>query len=185
MIGHEGREAYMKTFGGTHQALKRETMVVLKEGAEMTLDGVRIQVLYAPAENLIGGNTGNEFSNLIRVSYGQQSFLFTGDLAKEHEQILCKGGTALHSTVLKVGHHGSNTSSSEEFLRAVNPQWSVISVGYGNSFGHPKPEILARIHNCTNSRLLRTDKHGAIVFTTDGEQLRVNTQVVYDKENGG
>ena len=185
MIGHEGREAYMKTFGGTHQALKREPMVVLKEGAEMTLDGVRIQVLYAPAENLIGGNTGNEFSNLIRVSYGQQSFLFTGDLAKEHEQILCKGGTALHSTVLKVGHHGSNTSSSEEFLRAVNPQWSVISVGYGNSFGHPKPEILARIHNCTNSRLLRTDKHGAIVFTTDGEQLRVNTQVVYDKGNGG
>ncbi|WP_232219172.1 DNA internalization-related competence protein ComEC/Rec2 [Anaerovibrio sp. RM50] len=181
MIGHEGREAYLKTFGGANPAVKTEPLVTLKEGKEMTLDGVRIQILYAPEENKTGGSTGNEFSNLIRVSYGNHSFLFTGDLSLEHESILCSRGTALESTVLKVGHHGSSTSSSENFLKAVKPQWSIISVGYGNSFGHPKKEILDRLEQCTASKILRTDENGAVVFYTDGEKLRVNTQIVYDK----
>lgn len=181
MIGHEGQGAYLKTFGGLNPAVKTEPMVILKEGTEMNLDGVRIQVLYAPEENKTGGSTGNEFSNLIRVSYGKHSFLFTGDLSSEHEGILCSRGTPLESTVLKVGHHGSNTSSSEEFLKAVKPNWSVISVGYGNSFGHPKKEILKRLGNCTDSKVLRTDENGAVVFYSDGEKLRVDAQIVYDK----
>ena len=181
MIGHEGQGAYLKTFGGLNPAVKTEPMVVLKEGTEMNLDGVRIQVLYAPEENKTGGSTGNEFSNLIRVSYGKHSFLFTGDLSSEHESILCSRGTPLESTVLKVGHHGSNTSSSQEFLRAVKPKWSVISVGYGNSFGHPKKEILQRLESCTDSKVLRTDENGAVVFYSDGEKLRVDAQIVYDK----
>lgn len=181
MIGHEGQGAYLKTFGGLNPAVKTEPMVILKEGTEMNLDGVRIQVLYAPEENKTGGSTGNEFSNLIRVSYGKHSFLFTGDLSSEHEGILCSRGTPLESTVLKVGHHGSNTSSSEEFLKAVKPNWSVISVGYGNSFGHPKKEILKRLGSCTDSKVLRTDENGAVVFYSDGEKLRVDAQIVYDK----
>ncbi|WP_276840049.1 ComEC/Rec2 family competence protein [Anaerovibrio lipolyticus] len=181
MIGHEGQGAYLKTFGGLNPAVKTEPMVVLKEGTEMNLDGVRIQVLYAPEENKTGGSTGNEFSNLIRVSYGKHSFLFTGDLSSEHESILCSRGTHLESTVLKVGHHGSNTSSSQGFLRAVKPKWSVISVGYGNSFGHPEKEILQRLESCTDSKVLRTDENGAVVFYSDGEKLRVDAQIVYDK----
>ncbi|WP_143272073.1 ComEC/Rec2 family competence protein [Anaerovibrio sp. JC8] len=179
LIGHEGVANYRRTFGES-PAVRRESMTVLQEGTEMTLDGVRIQILYAPAENKTGSNTGNEFSNLIRVSYGQHSFLFTGDLSKEHEAILVQRGTPLASTVLKVGHHGSDTSSSEAFLRAVKPKWSVISVGYGNSFGHPREEIISRLHRCTGSEILRTDEQGAVVFATDGEKLRVNTQIVYD-----
>ena len=181
MIGHEGQGTYLKTFGGSNPAVKTEPMVVLKEGTEMNLDGVRIQVLYAPEENKTGGSTGNEFSNLIRVSYGKHSFLFTGDLSSEHEGILCSRGTPLESTVLKVGHHGSSTSSSRDFLRAVKPKWSVISVGYGNSFGHPKKEVLQRLESCTDSRVLRTDENGAVAFYSDGEKLRVDTQIVYYK----
>ena len=181
MIGHEGQGTYLKTFGGSNPAVKTEPMVVLKEGTEMNLDGVRIQVLYAPEENKTGGSTGNEFSNLIRVSYGEHSFLFTGDLSSEHESILCSRGTPLESTVLKVGHHGSSTSSSRDFLRAVKPKWSVISVGYGNSFGHPKKEVLQRLESCTDSKVLRTDENGAVVFYSDGEKLRVDTQIVYYK----
>lgn len=181
MIGHEGQGAYLKTFGEANQTVKTEPMVTLKEGTEMTFDGVRIQVLYAPEENKTGGSTGNEFSNLIRVSYGNHSFLFTGDLSIEHESILCSRGTALESTVLKVGHHGSSTSSSENFLKAVKPQWSIISVGYGNSFGHPKKEILDRLESCTDGKVLRTDENGAVVFYSNGEKLRVDAQIVYDK----
>ena len=140
-----------------------------------------VQVLFAPEKNQLAGNaTGNEFSNLIRVSYGKHSFLFTGDLTAEYEKTLIKQGKILNSTVLKVAHHGSSTSSTEEFLRVVSPEWSVISVGYGNSFGHPDSRVLNRIKACTDSEILRTDKNGAVVFFTDGENLRVDTQIMYD-----
>ena len=82
-------------------------------------------------------------------------------------------GTQLGSTVLKVGHHGSRTSSSEAFLQAVNPRWAVISCGYANSFGHPHKEIVQRISDVTGAELLRTDEKGAIVFRTDGKSMKV------------
>ena len=173
LIGHEGQAVYRKTFGESNPAVGQESYGVLQEGTEMSLDGVRIQVLYAPVENTTGGSTGNEFSNLIRVSYGQHSFLFTGDLSADHEKVVLERGIAVESTVLKVGHHGSNTSSSTDFLQAVKPHWSVISVGYGNNFGHPKPEIVQRLARYTKQKIFRTDKHGAVVFRTDGQRIRV------------
>lgn len=178
MIGHEGKNEYIKTIGLKHNGLRDGLLVPLKEGAIMELDGVRIEVLYSPEAGKVlagAGAGGNEYSNLIRVSYGKASFLFTGDLVTEQEAELIKRGINLRSTVLQVGHHGSHTSSSAEFLQAVKPVWSVIPVGYGNTFGHPHEDILERLREETSAEVLRTDQQGAIVFRTDGEHMSVET----------
>lgn len=178
-IGHEGAGDYLKTFGTGELGKIKKLMVPLQEGSSIELDGVRIDMLYSPESRKVQESqlqaTGNEFSNLIRVSYGEASFLFTGDLIVEQEQQVLANGTNVASTVLKVGHHGSRTSSSQEFLTAVNPGWAVISCGYNNSFGHPHKEILNRLTSCTKAEILRTDQQGAIVFRTDGKSIKVES----------
>ena len=177
MIGHEGAGEYLKAFGRGEAGRTEKLLAPLKENTYMELDGVRIEVLYSPERReVMQGSveaTGNEYSNLIRVSYGDASFLFTGDLVAAQEAELLRRGTSLRSTVLKVGHHGSRTSSSEGFLQAVKPGWAVISCGYGNSFGHPHKEIVQRIADVTGAEILRTDEKGAVVFRTDGKSMSV------------
>lgn len=178
-IGHEGAEDYLQAFGTGKIGKIKKLLVPLQEGSSIELDGVRIDILYSPESRKVQEShlqaTGNEFSNLIRVSYGEASFLFTGDLVAEQEQQVLANGTNVASTVLKVGHHGSRTSSSQEFLTAVNPVWAVISCGYNNSFGHPHKEILHRLTSCTKAEILRTDQQGAIVFRTDGKSIKVES----------
>lgn len=178
-IGHEGAGDYLQTFGTGEIGKIKKLLVPLQEGSSIELDGVRIDMLYSPETRTVQEShlqaTGNEFSNLIRVSYGEASFLFTGDLVAEQEQQVLANGTNVASTVLKVGHHGSRTSSSQEFLTAVNPGWAVISCGYNNSFGHPHKEILHRLTSCTKAKILRTDQQGAIVFRTDGKSIKVES----------
>ena len=111
-------------------------------------------------------------SNLYRVSYGAASFLITGDLVKEDEIKLVENGVDLSATVLKVGHHGSKTSSDEAFLKKVAPKYAVISVGEDNSFGHPNDETLKKLKT-VGAKIYRTDKDGAVFFYTDGKKLRV------------
>lgn len=183
VTGLEGTDTYLKVFGGGNNTIRKELITPMKEGNSWILDGVQIQFLHIPAptdksskdNRLTSEQSGNEFSTVIRISYGNASFLFTGDLGKEQEASLMEKTTDLSSTVLKVAHHGSRTSSSEEFLRAVNPKWSIISAGYENSFGHPHHDVLERINTVTDSKLLRTDLNGAIVFETDGNTIKVST----------
>ena len=178
-IGHEGAGDYLQAFGTGELGKIKKLLVPLQDGSSIELDGVRIDMLYSPESKKVQESqlqaTGNEFSNLIRVSYGEASFLFTGDLVAEQEQQVLANGTNVASTVLKVGHHGSRTSSSQEFLTAVNPGWAVISCGYNNSFGHPHKEILNRLTSCTKAEILRTDQQGAIVFKTDGNSIKVES----------
>ncbi|MBE8950393.1 MAG: DNA internalization-related competence protein ComEC/Rec2 [Quinella sp. 3Q1] len=136
-----------------------------------SVDGVQVEILFAP-----NVGTGNEISNVYRVRYGDVTFLITGDLVKEIEAEILRAGVDVSATVLKVGHHGSATSSSEEFLRAVKPKCSVICVGYGNNFGHPRAEVLERLKNLP-TKIYRTDRDGLIKFKTDGKTLRVETFV--------
>lgn len=166
----EGREAYRLSLqlpAGT-QAVLTEA----EEGTRYVVDGVTIEVIFAPKHLDAKGQAGNEASNVYRVSYGKASFLFTGDLIAEKEKKLLAQGKKVKSTVLKVGHHGSDTSTSEEFLAAVAPQWGVFCVGADNSFGHPKPEIVKRLEKA-GVHSYRTDKDGAVVFYTDGQKMRV------------
>jgi competence protein ComEC len=112
----------------------------------------------------------NENSVVIKISYGKTDFLFTGDIGYLAEDIILKHSDLLQSEVLKVGHHGSRTSSKPAFLAAVRPQYAVISSGAFNRFGHPDHEVLQRLQSSA-IHVLRTDISAALLFSTDGEQL--------------
>lgn len=132
-----------------------------------------IEVLY-PFENLLGQevkNTNNT-SVVIKLIFGQNSFLFTGDVYKSVERKLIKEGIDLQSNVLKVGHHGSKTSSAEDFLEKVKPEIAVISVGLENSYGHPYPEVLEVLAKY-DIKVLRTDELGDIKIISDGNQIKI------------
>lgn len=121
-----------------------------------------------------GSGTKEEQSNLnlssivIRTTYGEQSYLFMGDAEEENE--LARNWS--QTTVLKVGHHGSDTSSSIAFLNQVKPEISIISVGEDNSYGHPKQAILNRLQEI-GSKIYRTDKSGTILLISDGKKIEI------------
>ena len=172
----EGREAYAQSMGiGSADPLLQKLQPV-QEGAVYEVDGVRIEVVYAPSLSVKGDESGNEASNVYRVVYGKASFLITGDLTKENEKVILEKGSNIRCTVLKVGHHGSDTSSSEEFLQAAGPSYAAICVGANNNFGHPKAQVLERLQGI-GAKILRTDRDGEIKFCTDGKTMRVETYV--------
>jgi competence protein ComEC len=115
----------------------------------------------------------NDSSLVFRLAYGEVSFLLTGDVEADGEEALLRSPYPLQSTVLKVAHHGSRTSSTLPFLEAVDPAASVISVGARNPFGHPSPEVIARL---SDDSIFRTDEHGSVKFETDGRRLWVKTE---------
>lgn len=137
--------------------------------------GVRALVLH-PEEPLIHGSSSdvNLNSVVVRLTYGQVSALFTGDVEGLIEGKLVENGDELRSTVLKVAHHGSRTSSRPEFLDAVSPQVAVISVGSWNPFGHPHAVTLDALA-AVGAHMYRTDRHGAVTVETDGRSLWVRT----------
>jgi competence protein ComEC len=113
----------------------------------------------------------NNTSLVLKVLHGRVSLLLTGDAENEvEEQLLDSYGPFVQSILLKAGHHGSITSSGEQFLHAVRPRIAAISVGRGNKFGHPSPEVLRRFRGMeVDAR--RTDLEGALVWTSDGASL--------------
>ena len=109
----------------------------------------------------------NDTSIVLRIVYGETSFLFTGDMESSAEADLLDAGAVLQSTVLKVGHHGSSTSTSYRFLREVAPKYGVISVGVGNQYDHPNEDVLSRLRDA-DVLLYRTDMQGDVVCVSDG-----------------
>jgi competence protein ComEC len=108
------------------------------------------------------------------MQHGQRSFLLTGDVEHAAEaQLLARQRESLRSDVLKVAHHGSRTSSTDELLRAVAPWLSVISAGRGNAFGHPHAEVEQRLLR-QSQRLLRVDRAGGVRVESDGKELKVS-----------
>ncbi|HOE57906.1 MAG TPA: MBL fold metallo-hydrolase, partial [Bacillota bacterium] len=130
--------------------------------------GVRMDFLLPGEESK---SDENENSLVGMLEYGDFCALFTGDIGKDTESTLTKG--VLKSDVLKVPHHGSGRSSSEEFLKAVQPKVSIISVGK-NNYGHPSPDTLKRL-GASGSLVYRTDENGAVIVTTDGKSMKVRT----------
>ncbi len=115
----------------------------------------------------------NNSSAVLKLTYGDVSFLFTGDAETLSEnEMLSVSYYELDSDVLKVGHHGSSSSSCEEFLSAVSPEYAVIECGADNSYGHPHTETLERLEN-VGAEIYRTDYDSDIVFTTDGSAINV------------
>ncbi|HET9476452.1 MAG TPA: DNA internalization-related competence protein ComEC/Rec2, partial [Dehalococcoidia bacterium] len=137
-------------------------------------DGARLTVLSpTPETRLASAADINDTSIVLRLAMGDVSFLLTADISGETESTLIRLGTDLRSTVLKVPHHGSGTSASPDFLSRVHPLIDVVSAGADNPYGHPAPEVLARLDG---DAIFRTDKDGDITLSTDGKRLWVETQ---------
>ena len=113
-------------------------------------------------------NKTNNLSLIVKVTYGDTSFLFTGDAEWDEEHDLVEAGADLKADVLRVAHHGSETSSSYVFLREVMPTYAVISVGKQNQYGHPSSEVISRLED-TGASIYRTDINGTIECYSDGK----------------
>lgn len=115
----------------------------------------------------------NNYSAVIKLTFGRVSFLLTGDAEKQSEQELLASSFNLRADVLKVGHHGSNTSTTPAFLGAVKPTYAVISNGADNAYGCPHAVTLQKL---SGIQVFRTDLDGNVIFTTDGEVLQVSAE---------
>lgn len=122
----------------------------------------------------------NDYSAVVRFTYGSVSFMLTGDAEEPVEENILESGAEISAQVLKCGHHGSSSSTSLPFLRKVNPAVAVISCGADNKYGHPHRETLESL-NALGCTVLRTDELGTIAVTTDGEAYAVYT---WSAENG-
>lgn len=140
--------------------------------AEYPLDEGRFTVLAphrAVYEDL------NDYSLVIRLVYGKTAFLLTGDAETVSEAEMVADGLNLEADVLKVGHHGSRSSTTQAFLDRVNPAYAVISVGKDNDYGHPAAETLARLTNA-GVKVYRTDRNGTIVIASNGSVLHIQAE---------
>lgn len=160
-----------KTFEDVLDALgeKNMSLSIPKTNATFKLGDATVKVLYVGTED---ESDLNNTSIVLKVTYQNVSFLFTGDASTKVEEQLNKSD--LQSTVLKVGHHGSSTATNEEFLNTVNPKYAVISVGVDNQYEHPHTTVLNTLasHNITT---YRTDQDGTIKMITDGRKLEITT----------
>jgi competence protein ComEC len=140
---------------------------------ERRIRGVQVQVL-SPCPGFRQELGANDNSFVIRLALGKHAFLFTGDAEHEAEEALLAGGAPLRADFLKVGHHGSRTSSSPAFLDAVGPSVATMGTGVRNRFGHPHQTTLEKLSS-RNIAALRSDRHGAVRLQTDGATLAVVT----------
>ena len=169
-------------------AVYAECMALLEEkgvshttvhsGDHFSLDsGIALQVLHPPADPMSGTEAdSNNNSVVMRLVWREASFLLTGDVEAEAENLLAGSGQSLSGQVLKVAHHGSGSSSTAKFLAAVNPRYAIISVGAENHFGHPHKSVLDRLAQLSDLVVLRTDQEGTVEFITDGHLLWVRTE---------
>jgi competence protein ComEC len=145
-----------------------------KAGEKRNWGGVAIEFLSPPAGYVPATNNRNNDSLAFRITYGESSFLFTGDIERPMELRMLAAGLLKPSDVLKVAHHGSKTSTLPQFLDAVRPRLALISDGEGNLFRHPHPSVVERLEQ-RGTRIFRTDLHGQITIRTDGRHWSVET----------
>jgi competence protein ComEC len=148
----------------------------LRGGQEFRLGEVRVRVLNPPEPDWERRRVRNDDSIVLEVVYRDVALLLTGDIGADVERALVPGLIHAPIRVLKVGHHGSRTSTSTELLEAWRPSLALISCGRGNRFGHPATEVLERL-NAIGATVLRTDLHGAVTVETDGRAMAVRTYV--------
>jgi competence protein ComEC len=148
----------------------------VRPGRRVDIDDVQLEFLAPDSVWMRGIDDPNEASVVLRVRYGAVRFLLVGDAEREEERwLLERDSLALRAEVLKVGHHGSSTSSTARFLRAVQPHVALVSVGAGNAYRHPSPHVIDALA-AAGATVLRSDRHGAVVVRTDGVSLDIETQ---------
>lgn len=157
-------------------AEKGSGLTVPSAGSTYALGSAIVKIL-----SLNGGEDTNDTSIILKITYGETSFLFTGDAECDGEHTVLDCGADLSATVLKAGHHGSDTSTCYPFLRAVMPQYAVISVGAGNSYGHPADDTLSKLRDA-GVEVFRTDLQGDIFCSSDGKTVSFETQKQVNEE---
>lgn len=157
-----------------------------KNGGGITIPSVGdTYTLGSSTVTILGVNDGSDTNNtsiVLKITYGSTSFIFTGDAERETEQAILNRGADLSATVLKVGHHGSDTSTTYPFLREIMPEYAIISVGKGNSYGHPTDNNLSRLRDA-DVTVYRTDLNGDIYLTSDGQTVSITTEKSASKED--
>lgn len=177
----EGELASKNLYLNFKRRLKEEGSEVIfaKQGQKISFPGEVYFFIFWPKENFSSKETNN-FSVVGKLIFGKISFLFTGDIPEKIEKELVRENFNLQSSVLKIAHHGSKHSSSEEFLNFVKPLLAVISVGK-NNYGHPSNEVLERLEKY-DIKTARTDGEGDIKIITDGEGLKLNKNFFFIKK---
>ena len=145
------------------------TYKVPKIQETFTLGEAKIEVIYTGTDT----KELNNCSIVLRLVFGDTTFLFTGDAEDKAEEIILNNNLNIHADVLKIGHHGSRYSTTDEFLKSVNPKYAIISVGTGNSYKHPESIVLNKL-KANNIEIHRTDLEGTIIVTSDGENITIN-----------
>lgn len=165
-----------KTFSDYLDAIEQNENTTFTEGrAGMTRDlggGAKMQILHpsSPSDSHL-----NNASVVTRLTFGEISFVLSGDAESAAENQILGRGYMLSSTILKIGHHGSKTATTQKYLDAVKPKAAIIMCGKGNSYGHPHDETLSKLA-AAEIDIYRTDDHGTIIVTTNGKTFSVNKQ---------
>ena len=170
-----GETATTKVYGDFMALAKAEPKALLqqlKRGDTVNVDGLAFAVLNPPGPSF---KETNDNSIVLKLKYGDTRFLFEGDAQQEAESSMLAAGLNMAADILKVGHHGSRSSSSMPFLKAVSPQIAVYMAGINNSYGHPHAETLAAL-NQVGAQIYGTDIHGTIVVATDGQKYTLTTE---------
>ena len=139
---------------------KKIRLIYVKEGDVLKIGGIKISIIH-PENKLMINNPMNNNSIVCKIEYNSFSMLLTGDIEKEAEELILKKNKDLKADILKIAHHGSKSSTTEVFLRAVNPKIALIGVGKNNNFGHPSNDVIQRLKE-NGARIYRTDENGEI-----------------------
>jgi competence protein ComEC len=168
------QEATTQTFKDFVTAVKNKglSLTVPKVGEQFKLGEAAVTVL---APNSSEYEDSNDYSIVVKVTLGSTSFLLTGDAEALSEKELVASGKDLSATVLKVGHHGSLSSTSQAFLDKVNPKFAVISAGIGNKYGHPAQETMNKL-KAKGVKVFRTDEQKTIIATSNGKDVNFNVK---------
>ena len=160
-----------KTFEKMVESLKSKNLKinVIKKGTDTIDLGENTKVtVFSPTKDSY--EDLNNYSPVIKIEYGKTSFLFTGDAQKDVEKEILSTNEDISADILKVGHHGSSTSTTKDFLNKVNPSIGVISVGKDNTFNHPNEGTIKRL-NESKITIYRTDKDGTVILSSDGSKI--------------
>lgn len=162
-----------KTFEDVLDAISNKNLKITSPevGYKFMLGNATCEIMNCGYDENAEANNLNLASIVIRMTYGEQSFLFMGDAETANEETRSWPQT----NVIKIGHHGSNTSTSQKFLNQVKPQIAIISVGSANKYGHPKQSTLDKLEKM-NIEIYRTDEKGTITIICDGKNNKIETE---------
>lgn len=168
------KDSTTQTYKDVITSIQNKGLKITEAKAGLKLDlGAEVNALLI-APNSTSYDDVNNYSAVLKLSYGTNTFLFEGDAQEQSENEMINAGYNLKADALKVGHHGSHTSSTPTFLAKVEPSYSIISVGKDNSYGHPAQTTIDNLTKI-GTKIYRTDQSGTIIIESDGKNITVNT----------